>query len=327
MRAAPAILLTLALAACDGSQPLVQRRTREPGPFPAADRPVATIVSSRWSTEEARDRVDEAGRVMELADIRPGQTVADIGAGEGYYTVRLAGRVGPKGRVVGQDIVSAVRDRLAERVARERLQNVSVRLGEPADPKLPAASFDRVMMVLNQIVMSVPSFFTGILFTYVFGLILKFFTPTDFVSYTEDPSAFWGFLVFPALSIALPKAAMVIKLLRGSMVREMSEDYVRTAYSRGNSRWQVLKGHVMRNAMVPVVTFLAFTLVDIIAGSIIIEQVFNIPGMGRLLMTSINGRDLPVVQTIIMIISLVVITVNYIADISYKYIDPRIRFR
>ena len=187
--------------------------------------------------------------------------------------------------------------------------------------------FDRIMMVINQIIMSVPSFFTGILFTYVFGLILKFFTPTDFVSYTDDPSAFWGFLVFPALSIALPKAAMVIKLLRGSMVREMSEDYVRTAYSRGNSRWQVLKGHVMRNAMIPVVTFLAVTLVDIIAGSIIIEQVFNIPGMGRLLMTSINGRDLPVVQTIIMIISLVVITVNYIADISYKYIDPRIRFR
>ena len=187
--------------------------------------------------------------------------------------------------------------------------------------------FDRVMMVLNQIVMSIPSFFTGIVFTYVFGLILKFFTPTNFVEYADDHAGFWAYLVFPALSIALPKAAMVIKLLRGSMVRELSEDYVRTAYSRGNSRWQVLKGHVMRNAMVPVVTFLAVTLVDIIAGSIIIEQVFNIPGMGRLLMTSINGRDLPVVQTIIMIISLVVITVNYIADISYKYIDPRIRFR
>jgi len=187
--------------------------------------------------------------------------------------------------------------------------------------------FDRVMMVLNQIVMSIPSFFTGIVFTYVFGLILKFFTPTNFVEYADNHAGFWAYLVFPALSIALPKAAMVIKLLRGSMVRELSEDYVRTAYSRGNSRWQVLKGHVMRNAMVPVVTFLAVTLVDIIAGSIIIEQVFNIPGMGRLLMTSINGRDLPVVQTIIMIIALVVITVNYIADISYKYIDPRIRFR
>lgn len=186
---------------------------------------------------------------------------------------------------------------------------------------------DRVTMVLNQLVMSIPAFFIGIVFTYVFGLVLKLFTPGDFIAHAVDPAAFWGYLFFPALAIALPKSAMVIKLLRSSMVREMTEDYVRTAYSRGNSRWQVLRSHVMRNAIIPVVTFLAVTLVDIIAGSIIIEQVFAIPGIGRLLMSSIIGRDLPVVQTIIMIISIAVITVNYIADISYKYIDPRIRFR
>jgi len=186
---------------------------------------------------------------------------------------------------------------------------------------------DRIIMVLNQIIMSIPPFFIGIIFTYVFGLVFKLFTPGDFIQHAENPSKFWGYLVFPALAIALPKSAMVVKLLRSSMVREMSEDYVRTAYSRGNSRWQVLRSHVMRNAIIPVVTFLAVTLVDIIAGSIIIEQVFAIPGVGRLLLSSIIGRDLPVVQTIIMIISIVVITVNYIADISYKYIDPRIRFR
>ena len=186
---------------------------------------------------------------------------------------------------------------------------------------------DKISMVLNQIIMSVPPFFMGIIFTYIFGLTMKLFTPGDFIQYAQDPSAFWGYLIFPALAIALPKSAMVVKLLRSSMVRELSEDYVRTAYSRGNSRWQVLRRHVMRNAIIPVVTFLAVTLVDIIAGSIIIEQVFAIPGMGRLLLASIIGRDLPVVQTIIMIISFAVITVNYLADISYKYIDPRIRFR
>ncbi len=186
---------------------------------------------------------------------------------------------------------------------------------------------DRISMVLNQLIMSVPPFFIGIIFTYVFGLVLKLFVPGAFVRFSADPAGFWGYLVFPALAIAMPKSAMVVKLLRSSMIRELSEDYVRTAYSRGNSRWQVLRRHVMRNAIIPVVTFLAVTLVDIIAGSIIIEQVFAIPGMGRLLLTSIIGRDLPVVQTIIMIISLAVITVNYLADISYKYIDPRIRFR
>lgn len=186
---------------------------------------------------------------------------------------------------------------------------------------------DRISMVLNQLIMSIPPFFIGIIFTYVFGLILKFFTPGKFIPYSESSYGFWQFLFFPALAIALPKSAMVVKLFRSSMVREMSEDYVRTAYSRGNSRWQVLRRHVMRNAIIPVITFLAVTLVDIIAGSIIIEQVFAIPGMGRLLLSSIIGRDLPVVQTIVMIIAIAVITINYLADISYKYIDPRIRFR
>lgn len=186
---------------------------------------------------------------------------------------------------------------------------------------------DRIFMVINQVIMSIPPFFVGIIFTYVFGLVLKIFTPGEFVHMSEDPAKFWTYLIFPALAIALPKSAMVVKLLRSSMVNQMQEDYVRTAFSRGNSRWMVLRMHVLRNAIIPVVTFLAVTLVDIFAASIIIEQVFAIPGLGRLLMGSITGRDLPVVQTIIMIISIIVITVNFIADISYKYIDPRMRFR
>ena len=115
--------------------------------FPSPDRPVAQIVSARWSTEEARDRKNEAVAVMDKARIAPGMTVADIGAGEGYYTIRLAQRVGPTGRVLAEDIIPSVRDALAERVARERLKSVSVRLGEPADPKLPDNSFDRVLMI------------------------------------------------------------------------------------------------------------------------------------------------------------------------------------
>jgi SAM-dependent methyltransferase len=139
-----ALLLT---AACDGSKPLLQNKVEVPGPFPAPDRPVAHIISSRWSNEEARDRLNEAGTVMTRAKIAKGMTVADIGAGEGYYTIRLAQKVGDKGRVLAEDIVPAVRDALADRVARQRLANVSVKLGTPADPSLPPASFDRVLMV------------------------------------------------------------------------------------------------------------------------------------------------------------------------------------
>ncbi|MBB5711712.1 class I SAM-dependent methyltransferase [Sphingomonas xinjiangensis] len=136
------------LVACDGGARTPGEKRADPGSgFPAADRPVASIVSARWSTEEARDRLKEADRVMNLAGIKRDMTVADIGAGEGYYTIRLGQRVGKEGRVVAEDIVPQVIERLGERVVRERLANVSVRLGLPADPRLPEASFDRVLMV------------------------------------------------------------------------------------------------------------------------------------------------------------------------------------
>jgi ubiquinone/menaquinone biosynthesis C-methylase UbiE len=126
---------------------LFKHHEKEPGPFPTPDRPVAPIVSSKWSTEEARDRLNEAVEVMARAGVKRGMTVADIGAGSGYYTVRLASRVGAKGRVLGEDIVPAYTSALADRVARERLDNVSIKLGEPANPKLPDNSFDRIFMV------------------------------------------------------------------------------------------------------------------------------------------------------------------------------------
>src|SRR3954469_8175475 len=115
--------------------------------FPAAHRDVAPTVSDTFSTEDARDRVGEAEQVMELAGVKPGMSVADVGAGEGYYTVRLARVVGARGRVLAEDIVPQVRDALSERVQREQLDNVAVKLGTPDDPMLPAQSFDRVFLV------------------------------------------------------------------------------------------------------------------------------------------------------------------------------------
>ena len=134
-----AALAALALAGCQ--QPAAK------SDFPAAGRDVAPIVGDSFSTEDARDRVGEAEAVIAFAGIAPGMSVADIGAGEGYYTVRLSRVVGPRGRVLAEDIVPSTRDRLALRVQREDLGNVAVRLGAPEDPKLPAASFDRIFLV------------------------------------------------------------------------------------------------------------------------------------------------------------------------------------
>ena len=116
-------------------------------PFPKAHRDVAPVVGDAFSTEDVRDRLGEAEEVMELAGVKAGMSVADVGAGSGYYTVRLAPVVGPKGRVLAEDIVPAVRDQLSERVQREKLDNVAVKLGTPDNPMLPSRSFDRVFLV------------------------------------------------------------------------------------------------------------------------------------------------------------------------------------
>ena len=150
-RKIPAVIALLLVASCGGAPGQVDRETRDAGVesrrFPAAQRPVSAIISDRWASEAERDSVDEANKVMDLAGINAGMSVADIGAGEGYYTVRLAARVGKDGRVLAQDIFPKVRERLAERALRERLDNVSVKLGAPADPKLPENSFDRIFMI------------------------------------------------------------------------------------------------------------------------------------------------------------------------------------
>lgn len=184
---------------------------------------------------------------------------------------------------------------------------------------------DRIIMVVNQVIMAVPPFFAGILITYLFGLILHWFQPGGFVSYEVSPGRFLYYLIFPAVAIALPKIAMTVKLLRSSLLQEAGKDYVRTAYSKGNRTNAVLYRHVLKNAMIPVITFLAMSFTDMIAGSVIMEQVFSIPGIGRMLISSISSRDYPVVEAIIVLLALIVVIANLAADILCRVMDPRIR--
>lgn len=186
---------------------------------------------------------------------------------------------------------------------------------------------DRLLTVLNQITMSIPNFIVGILLVLICGLVLKLFSPGGY----QPPSAGLGqylwFMFFPALAVALPRSAMTIKMLRSSVLSEMDSDYIRTARSKGNTPGSILWRHVLRNAMIPVVTFVASAMAGIVAGSIVVEKVFGIPGMGLLLITSINNRDHPVVQAIIVLVAAVVVLCNFLADLLYRVMDPRLRGR
>ena len=184
---------------------------------------------------------------------------------------------------------------------------------------------DRALTVFGQVVMAVPPFFTGILLTLVCGLVLHWFNPGAFIAPSQG---FWrsvGYLLYPAIAIALPRIAMTVKMLKSSIAGELEKDYVRTAYSRGNSPRAALYRHVLRNAMGPVVSFLAMTAADIVAGSVVIEQVFSLPGLGRMLLASIANRDYPVVQAVVVIVAFWVVLVNLLADLINQRLDPRLR--
>lgn len=180
-------------------------------------------------------------------------------------------------------------------------------------------------LIMDQLFMALPPFFIGILSVYLFGIVLKLFVPGAYIPLSESVTGGLGYLLLPALAMALPRSAMTVKMLRSSIRSQMAEDYVRTARSRGLTDGQILRRHALRSAMVPVVTFLAQSAAEIMTGTIIIEQVFTIPGLGRLLLSSIGSRDFPVVQAIVVMMAVFIILVNFAADLINMAIDPRIR--
>jgi len=186
-------------------------------------------------------------------------------------------------------------------------------------------TLNSLIALVTQIFMSVPSFFLGMILTLIFGLILKWFTPGNYINPEEDFRMFLKFMIFPAIAVAIPKIAMMVKLLRSSLIREMENDYVRTAKGKGMTNTSILYRHILKNALIPVITFLAMMLADILAGTILVEQVFNLPGLGRLLVSSIANRDYAVVQAIVLYIASVVIIINFLVDLIYQWIDPRVR--
>ena len=183
---------------------------------------------------------------------------------------------------------------------------------------------DRITTLTGQVFMAIPPFFLGIVLTLVFGVVLHLFVPGVCPKWEDGIGTLMLYLIWPAIAIAVPKIAMVVKFLKSSIFREYGKDYVRTARSKGNDEPTVLKRHVLKNALMPVVTFTGMMIADILAGSIIVETVFNVPGIGKSLILSIANRDFNVAQTIILYISFLVIVMNFLVDVIYKAIDPRI---
>jgi peptide/nickel transport system permease protein len=175
------------------------------------------------------------------------------------------------------------------------------------------------------LLISVPSFWSGTVLIIVLVNWTGWSPPTEYKSITSDPLSCLRQLALPALIIGLTEGAILAKLVRSSVMQQLDEDYVRTARAKGVAGSSVLRRHVLRNAMLPIFTLMSVMLTNSLAGSVIMERVFNIPGMGSLLLRSVVARDYPVVLATVMLVVVLVIVINFVTDFCYHLFDPRVR--
>ena len=188
---------------------------------------------------------------------------------------------------------------------------------------------DLGVMTLSQIGLALPNFWLAILLILLFAVQLQWVSAGGFPGWSEEDGG--GFLagitalVLPALALAAVQTAILTRVARSAVIEAMSEDYVRTARAKGLSKQQVLWGHVLRNAMIPVVTVMGLQFGNLITSAIVIENVFVLPGIGRLIFQAIANRDLIVVRDVVMLLSAMVILINFLIDLLYAWIDPRLK--
>jgi peptide/nickel transport system permease protein len=187
------------------------------------------------------------------------------------------------------------------------------------------SAVDAGLMTAAQVGLAIPNFWFGILLVLLFSITLGWLPAGGFPGWSKGLFAGLKALILPAVALALPQAAVLARVSRTAVLEALGDDYVRTARAKGLTKGQTLRRHVLRNAFVPVLTLLALQLSFLIAGTIVVENVFSLPGLGRLMFQAIGGHDLITVKSLIMVFAAMVILINAAVDLAYGLIDPRLR--
>ena len=181
------------------------------------------------------------------------------------------------------------------------------------------------VMSLAQIGIAIPNFWFAILLILLFSVHFKWFSAGGFPGWEDEPLEALKSLLLPAISLAVVQAAILARITRSAVLEVMREDFVRTARAKGLSRRATLWRHVLRNALIPVITVMGLQFANLLAGTIVVENVFFLPGLGRLIFQSIANRDLIVVRNCVMLLASMVVVVNFVVDLLYAVIDPRVK--
>ncbi|WP_298292198.1 ABC transporter permease [uncultured Litoreibacter sp.] len=186
---------------------------------------------------------------------------------------------------------------------------------------------DMSVMGGTQLGVAVPNFWFAMIMVLIFAINLRWFSAGGFPGWEAGFFPAMKALTLPAISLALPQASILARVMRSSLLDTLSEDYIRTSRAKGLTKRQALRRHALRNALIPVLTIIGLQFSFLLAGAIIIENVFFLPGLGRLVFQAISQRDLIVVESVVMLLVFAVIVVNFLVDLAYVWVDPRLRGR
>jgi peptide/nickel transport system permease protein len=189
----------------------------------------------------------------------------------------------------------------------------------------PGKLLDRLLIIFTSAGIALPDFFFGILLVLVFALTLNWLPATGYVGFLEDPVRWALFLILPVITLSFAVTAELTRQVRAGLIETLSRDYIRTARAKGLPVWMVVGKHALKNASIPIVTVFGLQVRRLLGGTVIVEQIFNIPGIGSLIIKSVFERDLPVMLGITVVSALIVLLVNLIVDLSYGFLDPRVR--
>lgn len=206
---------------------------------------------------------------------------------------------------------------------------LTVLIGVPAGvaAALRANSWvDQAVTGLAMLGVSVPSFWLALMLIILFGVHLEWLPTGGFVPFSEDPAAWARSLVLPSISLALLQIGLLARITRSAMLEVLRQDFVRTAWAKGLPGWMVIGKHALKNVLVPVITVIGISFGLLLSGSIVIETVYGMPGLGRLMANAIFGRDYPVIQGGLLLTGVVLVLLNLAVDLLYALIDPRVRY-
>ena len=231
---------------------------------------------------------------------------------------------------IGQPVTEALLDRVQPTVLLAVYSlTLSIAIAIPAGVLAavrPNSFLDRLLMILSISGAAIPGFFLSILLILLFAVILDWLPSGGYANIGEDPIQHLKYMLLPSAALGFSGAGFLARLVRSTMLDVLNEDYVRTAYAKGLPGRHVVLAHALRNALIPIMTVIGVLLAGTLGGAVVIETVFNIPGMGRLLVQSVTRRDYPIVQGAVMMIAAVELIVMLLVDILYVVVDPRIRY-